>query len=94
MNTNAINGSDFNMEHIKVQSDAELESGATFLTDTQFDKICRTCLKQNHITPIIQLNYDGQSFSAILESCASIVVNQDTNLNYKFAVSTMTLFCR
>lgn len=70
MNTNAAR---LNIEYIKVPSKAE--NDATSLSQMHFNKICRTCLAQNQINPIFQLNYNGQSFSAVLQSCASIVVN-------------------
>lgn len=58
-----------NNEYVKT------ENSATLLTEKDFDKICRTCLKQKQLIPIShQLSDTGQNFSTILQSCASIVV--------------------
>lgn len=58
---------------IKVQLNAE--NYATSPSEIHFDKICRTCMSTNKLNPIFKLSYNEKSFSTILQSCASVVVN-------------------
>lgn len=72
MYTMRANNTILNIEYIKVQS--ESENSFDVLSEAHFDQICRMCLTQSQLNPIFQLNYNGQNFLTILQSCTSIVV--------------------